>query len=134
MDGKQYLKNINAEEMSKEELKHEIIKLYEDSWSLSNQCTMLEKMLNHQYKNYEKEFAREWVIRKYANSERYNYNIKKNIYDLESNIICSLYYDYLPEDADRLIAEIKADWDLLPWHKKIMAYIGSYIDYLKELW
>lgn len=137
MDGKQYLNNIRAEEMTKEELQKEIKKLYEDNWVISNQCEKLEMMLNERFKkevNYEKEFAREIIVRKYANSEGYNYNIKKNIYDLESNIICSLYYDYLPEDADRIIAEIKADWDLLPWHKKIMAYIGSYIDYLKELW
>jgi Txe/YoeB family toxin of Txe-Axe toxin-antitoxin module len=141
MDGKQYLNNIRAEEMTKEELQKEIKKLYEDNWAISNQCEKLEMMLNERFKkevNYEKEFAREWVIRKYANSEGYNYNIKKNIYDLESNIICSLYYDYLPEDADRIIAEIKADWELLPKYQKIKAYIGCWLDdcveYLRGIW
>ena len=141
MNGKEYLNNIRAEEMSKEELKKEIKKLYEDNWAISKQCDTLEMILNERFKkevNYEKDFAREVVVRKYANSEIYDYNIFTNREDIETDKICFLETNYLPVGSDRTIAEISADWYLLPKHKKIMAYIGCWFDncveYLRGIW
>ena len=142
MNGREYLEIIQAKEMSKEELMQVIKKLYEDNWAISKQCDTLENMINSKKITYEKEFIRELVIRKYANSELCNcniYNTRKEI-DIngkETGISCP-ELNYLPVDNDRLIAEINADWDLLPIHRKIMAYIGYWFDnsieYLRGIW
>ena len=145
MDGKQYLNNIRAEEMSKEELQKEIKKLYEHNWAISKQCDTLEMMLNERFKkevNYEKDFAREVIIRQRANIKTYGENIYRDRIDVdkegkETGIFFS-ESDYLPYGSQRIAAEIITDWELLPKHQKIKAYIGCWLDdcieYLRGIW
>ena len=141
MNGKEYLNNIRAEEMSKEELKKEIKKLYEDNWAISKQCDTLEMILNERFKkevNYEKEFRREVIIREYANSDNYGWNIYSDRQDLEVEGLNFSEANYLPVGIERIAGEINADWELLPIHKKIMAYIGQWFDdcveFLRGVW
>ena len=138
MDGKQYLNNIRAEEMSKEELQKEIKKLYEDNWAISKQCDTLEQMLSRKETNYEKEFKREKIIRKYANSDNYGWNIYSDRQDLEVEGLHFSEANYLPVGYDRMIAEVEADNELMPIHKKIMAHLGLIFDdcveYLRGIW
>ena len=141
MDGKQYLYTIRAEEMSKEELQKEIKKLFEDGWALSKEIDTLNEMLNTRFKkevDYDKELIREKIVRKYANSDIYGFNIYSDRHDIEDDDLYFSEANYLPVDHDRIIAEINADWELLPRYKKIMAHIGQLFDdcveYLRGIW
>jgi len=138
MDGKQYLNNIRAEEMSKEELQKEIKKLYEDNWAISKQCDTLEQMLSRKEVDYDKELIREKVIRKYANSNNYGWNIYSDRQDLEVEGLNFSEANYLPVGTERIAGEINADRELLPIHQKIKAYIGCWLDdcieYLRGIW
>ena len=145
MNGKEYLNNIRAEEMSKEELKKEIRKLYEDNWAIAKQCDTLEEVLNARFKkeaNYEKQFNREVIVREYANSNLYDCNMtnERQEVDKEGNIIGISFteWDYIPDKTQRIAGMAIADWELLPIHKKIKAYIGCWFDdcveYLRGIW
>lgn len=145
MDGNEYLNIIQANKMTNVELMIEIKKLYDDNWAISKQCETLEIMLNERFKkevNYEKEFAREKIVRQYANSNNYEHNIYTDRQEIDEDgnetRIFFTERNYLPVDNDRTIAEIQADWDLLPKYRKIMAYIGSWFDdcvsYLRGIW
>lgn len=145
MNGKEYLSIIRADEMTIEELQNEIKKLYEDNWAISKQCETLEIMLNERFKkevNYEKEFAREVIVRQYANSNNYEHNIYTDRQEIDEDgnetRIFFTEANCLPVNNYRTIAEIQADWDMLPINRKIMAYIGSWFDdcvnYLRGIW
>lgn len=141
MDSNKYLEKIQAEDMSREELIRQIKMIYEDYASISKECDTLNAMLSKtkdKKTNYDKEFRREVVIREYANSNIYGWNIYSDRQDLEVEGLNFSEANYLPVYTERIAAEINADWELLPRHKKIKAYIGCWlddcIDYLRGIW
>ena len=157
MDGEKYLNEIRAEEMSKEQLQNEIKKLYEDNWAIAKQCDTFEMMHNQKFKkgikqifegiinkifkkeySYEKEFRREVIIREYANSNLYGWNINNNRHFIDIPEICFLECDYIPDNTQRIAGMAIADWELLPLHKKIIGRLGLWlddcVDYLRGIW
>ena len=141
MDSSKYLEKIRAEDMSREQLIRQIRVIYEDYASASKECDTLNQMLAQvkiDKTSYEKEFAREVIVRKYANSDIYGFNIYSDRHDIEQEDLYFSEVNYLPVDYDRMIAEVEADYELMPLHTKIMAKIAIWFDdcveYLRGIW
>lgn len=141
MDSNNYLKKIQAKEMSRKELIRQIGMIYEDYASISKECDTLNTMLakvKENKTNYEKEFEYELKIRKYANSEIYGHNMCRTRNDIELEGLCFLEENYIPLDYDRLLAEDCVKFDLLPVLQKafasILCWFYDCVEYLRGIW